>query len=338
MAITAPADGALHRSTVTVSVEVADQDSVIDTVDLRVDGGAWSRATETGAGLYTLTLAGLSEGSHLLEARTLDSAGNEGQAQPVSFFVDLTPPVIQITGVEDGGVYGSAVTPIITVDDLHPVSTTLSLDGQPFASASLVDLAGEHVLRVSATDGAGNVAVVEMTFSIQGGDPELFATLTDSLVLDADGDGAPRPGDRLRYTLELYNLGAGAATSVALSVPPSPGALPVTGSTTTSHGVVDTEPSTFDALAISIGTLVAGETATVTWDVDVDPDLALDRTWIAAQARITSLEQADLFSDDPETEALGDRTVTPVQSLDTLRVHGRALRYPGCGLAAGPSG
>ena len=319
VAILNPENGDLSRSTITVNVSVNDQQSVIERVDIRLDGGQWSRASETGAALYSLSFAGLLEGDHTLEARTFDGAGNMGLAEPVTFVVDLSPPEIEILGVEDGGVYGSAVTPIIQVTDAHGVSHTVSLDGAAFASGSLVELGGEHSLQVHALDAAGNSASVTVIFTIQEGDPQLYGTLRDSLLLDVEGDGVAGPGDRLRYSVRIHNVGDGPATDVELSVDPIAGGLAVGSGTTTSHGVVVTEMSVLDALRIDVGAVSSGETVSITFEVDIDPSLAVDSTWIATQGRVTSLELADVFTDDPDTEPLGDRTLTPVRPLDTLR-------------------
>ncbi len=323
VAIVSPQNGDLSRSTITVEVSVNDQESVIDRVEIRLDGGQWGRATEIGASLSSLSFAGLLEGQHTLEARTFDAAGNQGSAEPVTFVVDLSPPVIEILGVEDGGVYGSAVTPIFQVSDAHGVSVTATLDGEPFASGTLVELAGEHTLQVNALDAAGNSASTTVIFTVQEGDPILYATLTDALWVDVDGDGFAGPGDRIRYALDVHNLGDGAATEVEVSVEPIEGVSAVPSSTITSHGTVVTEMvaemSALTALHIELGTLGASHTATITFEIDVEPALPVDRTWIAAQGRVTSLEVADVFTDDPDTEPLGDRTLTPVRSLDTLR-------------------
>ena len=80
---------------------------------------------------------------------------------------DTTPPVISVIGVADGQQYSGPVTPVISVSDDEPDPTvTVTLNGKPFISGTVVDQVGEYELETTATDASGNEAEVTIAFEI----------------------------------------------------------------------------------------------------------------------------------------------------------------------------
>ncbi len=166
VAIVEPLADALLPASFTVRVSATDDNSV-DTVEIRMDGGAWLPATAMVAPFYERQVDGLADGLHQIEARATDGDGAEGRAQAISVEVDGTPPEITVTGVEHTVEYEHPVTPIITVEDPHLDTTEITLDFQPFESGTEVDANGAHFLVVVATDTLGNTARVEVRFILK---------------------------------------------------------------------------------------------------------------------------------------------------------------------------
>jgi hypothetical protein len=104
------------------------------------------------------------EGTYELIAEASDCAGNSASSE-IPFTIDTTAPVITVSGVSDGDILPSA-TPIVTVQDVNPGTTLITLDTEPFASGSLVSVPGEYVLYVEAVDLAGNQATRTVRFTI----------------------------------------------------------------------------------------------------------------------------------------------------------------------------
>ena len=70
--------------------------------------------------------------------------------------------------------------------------------------------------------------------------PIVEVTLQDTLVVDADGDGVPSPGDTLFYTVVVRNDGNAAAGRLQFTDALDPNTTLVVGSVQTSQGTVTT--------------------------------------------------------------------------------------------------
>jgi lactocepin len=89
-----------------------------------------------------------------------------GTSGKVTFAVDLTPPEIIVTGVEEGGVYDSPVTPVIEIIEPHPGFETITLNGQPFVPGTPVSADGFYLLEVIAEDVVGNRSELTLQFEL----------------------------------------------------------------------------------------------------------------------------------------------------------------------------
>ena len=74
--------------------------------------------------------------AHQLVVRALDRWGNESTTAPVVFNVDATAPSIVIGGIADGDLLNHAVIPTVSVTDSRPQTSEITLDGNPFVSAT----------------------------------------------------------------------------------------------------------------------------------------------------------------------------------------------------------
>jgi hypothetical protein len=99
-------------TTPTFSGTASDNTTTIASVEYRIDGGTWTQATAVDGAFdeasenYTFTTSTLSAGSHTVEVRATDAAGNvTGMANYATdtFTVSVTAPVVAPPGAPGGG-------------------------------------------------------------------------------------------------------------------------------------------------------------------------------------------------------------------------------------------
>ncbi|WP_313916958.1 CARDB domain-containing protein [Tahibacter sp.] len=162
----APLDDAVIAAPLRLRAQASDALSAPVVVDASIDSGAWSALAATGGDSFEGAALKLTDGAHSYRLRARDAAGNETPLAAIPFNVDNLAPQIAITGVADGDLVNHTVTPQIDVSDAHLATTTLRLNGQPYASGSAVTASGAYLLRVEADDAAGNRATREVAFTI----------------------------------------------------------------------------------------------------------------------------------------------------------------------------
>ncbi|MCB1036569.1 MAG: Ig-like domain-containing protein, partial [Acidobacteria bacterium] len=145
---------------------------------------------------------------------------------------DTEPPVIEVTqgGVPlvDGSLFNAPVTPVIQVTDSSPVTTAADLDGGAYVSGTPISGDGIHTLTVSATDDAGNNAVLALSFEIDtvapvfgeilpaaesllpGDSVSLEGTVTGAAAVTVDGIAATLLGDQ--FSAGPFSLAEGSRT------------------------------------------------------------------------------------------------------------------------------
>lgn len=111
------------------------------------------------------------EGRYQLRVYGRDKAGNETE-RSLWFSVLLGEPQIEITGVDDGGLYNRQVVPVITISGAQ--SSEILLNGQPFASGTAVTLEGAYTLKVLAENAVGRTAERELSFALDLTAPEVI--------------------------------------------------------------------------------------------------------------------------------------------------------------------
>src|SRR5206468_3974618 len=110
---------------------------------------------------------------HQAELRAHDRAGNIATAGPAHFAIYTVAPLINIAGVAEGDLLAHAVAPAISVTDLHPGTSDVRLNGQPYVSATPITASGDYRIDVSALDGAGNQSVSTLHFALDLDAPAL---------------------------------------------------------------------------------------------------------------------------------------------------------------------
>ncbi|MEV7807712.1 hypothetical protein AB0O28_32655 [Microbispora sp. NPDC088329] len=190
--------GGNYVGSATVTVSATDSESGVDKVEYALDSGAFQA--------YTAPVSVNQVGSHTVQYRATDKAGNASAVASVSFKVvappakDTTAPQVsaQVTGDKDadGNYVGSATVTISATDSESGVDTTeYSIDGQPFAlytKALEVGQPGKHTVSYRATDKAGNTSNVEsVTFTVadSGSKDTTPPTVSASVSGTKDADG-----------------------------------------------------------------------------------------------------------------------------------------------------
>ncbi len=137
-------------------------------------------------------------------------------------------------------------------------------------------------------------------------------TKTVRLLVDADGNGKPSPGDTLQYTIEIPNAGAGPLTGIVFTDTPERILGLVPGSVTASRGTVDTGNNPGDKrVVVSVPRIEANETITIQLSTRICV-CATGVSQVANQGFVTGPE-GTVPTDNPETPtAPGDATVTPL--------------------------
>jgi uncharacterized repeat protein (TIGR01451 family) len=153
----------------------------------------------------------------------------------------------------------------------------------------------------------------------QIGVPELVVSKDDELLIDPGQNGVANPGDTLRYTLVITNLGAADSTNVVLTDTPDSNSTLVVGSVTTSQGSVTVGNTAGDStIEVNIGTIPPQGSVTITYDTTVNNPIPPGVTELVNQAVVNSNELPPEDSDDPDEPGTDDPTVVPVAAAPDL--------------------
>jgi hypothetical protein len=158
-------------------------------IEVSVDGGEWSTIPNEA---YDLTL---DDGTHIVAIRAYDTANNVNQTSR-SFIVDTTAPSVSISSpTDDSVIAASALDVYFAAEDASGItSLVLTVDGTNInvkgtASYHLSALSqGAHVLNLTATDAAGNIAWQEISFTVDTVAPAITITSPAANAALDDGD------------------------------------------------------------------------------------------------------------------------------------------------------
>lgn len=140
----------------------------------------------------------------------------------------------------------------------------------------------------------------------------ITATKADALVVDNNGNGVANPGDTIHYSFTIQNIGTVDATSVVFTDTIDLNTTLVPGSPSISATVTTMSAET---ITIILGTIAPGDGFDISFDVTVDDPLPIGVTQVANQGVISGDNFADVFTDDPDTPAVDDPTVTQVAAV-----------------------
>lgn len=173
----------------------------------------------------------------------------------------------------------------------------------------------QHINTVTATgvddDEQPVLGTASATIKISGS--TLQPTKSAALAVDADQNGVPSPGDTLEYTIGVQNKGAEAAQGLFFEDAPDENSTLLNGSVQTSQGTVTLGNNTGQAvILVDIGTLNPNGTVTIRFKVKVNEVLPSGVTQIKNQGLLGGQNLPNTPTDDPNTLAVGDPTVTPL--------------------------
>ncbi|MDH3508923.1 MAG: hypothetical protein OEQ25_17425, partial [Gammaproteobacteria bacterium] len=222
-----------------------------------------------------------------------------------------------------------ATVVFFVVVDPNVVDGTI-ISNQAFVSAVTGDVS-DH-----PSDDPRTEVVDDPTRDIVGTLPLIYAEKSAALQVDLGTPNVVDPGDTLRYTITIYNNGAVPATEVVLN-DAVPANTTYVADTTTLNGLAVAQPdngvsplaggipvSSSDLTpplpAAGAGTLTAGQSAVVQFDLLVDAGVA-PGTLITNQAVVESYEVADVPTDGDGNPATGpEPTVVVVGDQQQLAI------------------
>ncbi len=142
---------------------------------------------------------------------------------------------------------------------------------------------------------------------------------------DLDGNGLPSPGDILKYTVTIENLGRESAHSVVLTDGLEPQLTLVAGSVSSSQGDVLSGNEVGERFVrVSLSSVAPQSKITVTYRAGINPDISPALAFVGGQALLSSANSPSQPSDDPQTPAEDDPTLTPVWNQPQLYIAQRA--------------
>ncbi|HXW10058.1 MAG TPA: hypothetical protein VD737_05555, partial [Steroidobacteraceae bacterium] len=227
--------------------------------------------------------------------------------------IDATPGSLP-AGPADSAAHLATITFDVVVDPSAVDGTVISNQG--FVSsppAGVVD---------RPSDDPTTPIVDDPTRDIVGSLPLLYADKRVALQVDLGSPGIVDPSDVLRYTITVTNTGAVPATGVVVTDPVPANTTYVTD-TTLLNGAPYGQPDAGAApLAggIAVGTLAPGASATVQFDLRVNPGTP-SGTVISNQAVVYSAEIPNLLTDGDGNPATGpEPTVVVVGAGQQLTI------------------
>lgn len=145
--------GWINQNPVTVNFSATDSGSGVEQLRYWINNG---QVTAVAGNTAFTSVSG--EGSYSVGLRALDNAGNVSPLASLNFSVDITPPVVVVTGVTRGAIYQLGSVPAAgctTTDALSGVATNAMVKGTGGNGHG----EGQFTATCSgATDNAGNVA------------------------------------------------------------------------------------------------------------------------------------------------------------------------------------
>ncbi|UCH50382.1 MAG: DUF11 domain-containing protein, partial [Chloroflexota bacterium] len=167
----------------------------------------------------------------------------------------------------------------------------------------------------SARIGEGE-PLIASSICANAGAPQVEAYKRDSLTVDADSNGVPSPGDTIEYTITINNGGNEVAQNVVFTDTPDANTSLVVGSVNIAEcaGCLVTsgnDPGDVN-VGVNVGELAPQESVTIYFSVIIQTGCF---TSIANQGTVSGTNFANVLTDDPDTPAVDDPTITPVTKV-----------------------
>ena len=214
-----------------------------------------------------------------------------------------------------------------SLDITYRVRVESTVLGQPLtntAVATYTSQPGGNPDERTGEDGPGGLndyETNEASTTVFPAGPFLTAPKTASLSNDIGSDGVVNPGDELTYTIVLTNSGNAPATGVSFNDLIDANLTLVNGSVTTTQGTIILGNTAGDStIEINVGDVPSSSSVTITFAVTVNNPFPQGVDTVENQGVFASMEVPEVPTDDPDTPAMDDPTVTPVVDGPQLSV------------------
>ncbi len=172
--ITVPVAGEQY-SGIVMATGTATDDTLVDGVEVRIDGGAWEAVTGTDTWTFEINTTELTSGTHMLEARAYDG-DKHSPIVSVVFEVDQ-PPTVAITTAGGMRVNGTFTVVGTAADDNAVDRVEYRVDSGTWdiatgtttwtAEVTVAGLtSGAHKVEVRSSDGERTSVMAELTFTV----------------------------------------------------------------------------------------------------------------------------------------------------------------------------
>ncbi|MDD5313381.1 MAG: hypothetical protein PHO26_10135, partial [Dehalococcoidia bacterium] len=147
--------------------------------------------------------------------------------------------------------------------------------------------------------------------------PVVTATKTELLLIDADGNNVPSPGDNLSYIVNITNSGNTAALAVSFQDTITDANLILADNVSTTQGIITKGNGAGDTeVIVNIGNIAAGTTVIIAFNAGIaPPPLPANVNHVSNQGLVTGTNFSTVLTDDPRTSLEGDPTSTGVTAL-----------------------
>ncbi len=252
---------------------------------------------------------GISNGDLIRYTITLHNSGH-GTAHQVAFRDTIPEHTVYIDGsltTTQGTVVSTSPVLEVAIGDMIGSSTvTISFNVRVVERAVMISNQGyleSSETEPHPTDDPNTAEKNDPTVTA----PPMFNGETDVLkrdeFTDVDRDGGISYGDLINYTISIHNSGNGTAHQVVFTDSMPAHTVYVEGTASTTQGdIVSVSP----ILEVAIGDMPGGSTASISFRVRIVDAVDL----ISNQGFVVSAETELHPTDDPDTPAMNDRTVT----------------------------
>ncbi|MBN1342268.1 MAG: hypothetical protein JXQ73_06290 [Phycisphaerae bacterium] len=145
--------------------------------------------------------------------------------------------------------------------------------------------------------------------------PGIAAAMTAALEVDKDNDGKADPGERLRYTVVVTNSGDQPAAGVIFRAWPGQHTSLKVGTVVANDGLIrrgNAEGNTY--VRVDFEQVSIGDSVTITFDTKIDAPVPAGVFEVSAHGTVSGDNFNDVDSDDLDTKAKNDPTVTPLHT------------------------
>lgn len=168
--------------------------------------------------------------------------------------------------------------------------------------------------------------------------PVLVAQKTDALLDDLNSNGGADPGETIRWSITVTNVGNQTAKNLLFSDLVEDNLSIIPGSVTTDLGLVLEGNNPGDTLIrIDLGAFAATAVANIQFDTRIADPMPSGVNEVVNQGRFTGSGINPVLTDDPDLPGLLDPTIVPIGGVPLLRVQKVDNLQDDLDLSGGPS-